>query len=561
MSAALAEPLMEPLYGPVWTAFGQVFEFQHESLKISSLTWFGSHEPRLFSWASIASVDVRWDCFLGTLTIRHKVEGPIEYKFPPHTLLQTAGHIIAKLQQCKLAGEAEKVMERHSGQLNAGLTSKGVIVKKRTAMCHWTGAFVTWSDVVSADLQRSCCGSTITLRTSIEESNQSQVFRLASAQSLGVSSTSVPSRESSNSDNEGSDCTPQDIMPPLETVEQDLSPPEDPRLPLPIFLTLSFRGEAKAMDDVFGVITRLVAQASNADPSNAGALGSVKSMTLTTLGVEVTNHSSRRFLPWRSVADADWVSRCCQEPAMVITDSLGGTTSVPGVEKDGLLSFFTVFRKMAKLDARMLGVDGKAREALPGTGIRMDASGVHFKNGRHLAWADMDDIEMDVDLLCSHIFVLQGEDRHKVASDWFFMHECMSSIFRKMLARKFGLDLVAKVNGRHFGGSRGAVNTSLLTDSWLRLAAKTGRWTSTVMLLDLDAVRGSNVVSDTALGVHTRDLVSRAACRIGKAAKTETLIIQLARGDDAYEIKDDLTKRSARRKCSMGWLSAQNLVE
>jgi len=130
-----------------------------------------------------------------------------------------------------------------------------------------------------------------------------------------------------------------------------------------------------------------------------------------------------------------------------------------------------------------------------------------------------------------------------------------------MLARKFGLDLVAKVNGRHFGGSRGAVNTSLLTDSWLRLAAKTGRWTSTVMLLDLDAVRGSNVVSDTALGVHTRDLVSRAACRIGKAAKTETLIIQLARGDDAYEIKDDLTRRSARRKCAMGWLSAQNLVE
>mmetsp|Transcript_63251 Transcript_63251/g.137589 ORF Transcript_63251/g.137589 Transcript_63251/m.137589 type:complete len:566 (-) Transcript_63251:168-1865(-) len=535
----------DELYPPVKVR-GTTFRILTRGLQITTKgSCFKRGTQSLLPWDGLHKCDLQFGCFSGTLILQprtgepHILSGRI-------AMLREVANVIYQQMNMGHCGKIEPEIVRKLGKSpKVTILGNGLVVKKKIGCCSGVAAFVPWGSVVFAEVAQGWCSGAITLKTMIHQDD------VAPPDKKGAQPVAPAADSKTNAD----------------ASTKALAVPDPTHHEGPQFVSVTIPGKKEALQEVFGLIVKLMcSQSEDAEVEDAPK---IPKTTMTKAGIKVKTRSKEQFLPWRSISSVEWSKPAIGSATLMLTDRIGDEMGLRGCGLDEYNAFKALYARLGGED------DSGGHQAIVRKNCRIAWDGVSVPHKSLCSykysfypWSEIDACEMEVTCFGgSLVLVTETGERFVVCTSRFSQRTLFEAMEKIRYMKYHGAASPDTTTARFFAGEKDTPNVCVLTDVSLRIAAKTGRYSHIVCYLDLQQVRGightragGSCCKHTYLLVYVNRLMGAAVNIDNILAKDSSLrkpeadervlMVKLRKGDDAKSIAQDIMTRSMARKQS-----------
>jgi len=543
------------LYPPLKVQ-GTTFQIQKTGLVISKRGSLFKKAPRpaMITWDSLATCDLTFGCFSGTLTLKQDNGNTISIQGWTHKLREAAIVIYPLMNKGVTTKVREGLQDKLGKRSKVIILGSGLIVQKSTGCCSGVTAFVPWGSVVFAELSRGCFRSSVTVKTMIHVKDlEEKPGKKPVAVSTAARSTAQ-------------------APPPAAATTKPIPEKKDEQKG-PNYVSVKIPGKTSVMQELFEEVMALMA--CGAPVRSIEGAPEVMRTTLTSVGVKVEGgifSALTCFVPWTAVTSVEWTKPLTGKGTVTMTDRVGTRICLKRFgqeEYDALRVIYTT----RGVKARGLET-GKRPPAIVRKQIRISWEGVSVPHRTFCTytydfypWSIIDAVEMDMTCCGGALsLITEGGVRIPVLRALPFSNASMNETLLRIREMKYhGKAEPDDTNAVSFGAKKGNWRACELTDVALKVVASTGLCSSMTCFLDLDSIQGVQV--KTTKGFFSKNylqisidkkmggamniddaLAAQNKEKVNAKTQDQILLVRLLKTDNPKAIREDIMRRASARK-------------
>lgn len=509
---------------PILARFGKRFEFLDTGVQVTSRDRIvGGKKTELIPWDAFKKCSVETTCCSARLRLTKADGTTFSLKFRAGNLHSSAQAIYRKMNMGVQQAVDPELQSKIPAKNKCTVLGTGLVLGVKYP-CYERSTFVPWESIVTMQLSKGCCCSTIYLNTLVEEAEAGEDF-----EDTGVEEEELP-----------------DTMDPV--VE---APPVDGNS----HLVVNISGSTANMEYVFDAFMTLMNDGTKPEPLEEAP--EIRKTTMYNAGILTYSGmfgTLKQYMQWTSVAAAEMEAPCIGAASLLLTDSIGGLTYIYKPGTDG----FDLARKQMQNSRGGVNSQQQMKPIQRGK-VRLTSEGVSIterkcltKSTKFYPWLQIDCVLVDINC-CGGTLMAVTEDGVKIQLWRAYLPGIgqwkMKEIANRIRDMKYGDPHESATPPRSFAAREGHKRACVLTDKSLVMVMSGWLCYSRSMVIDLDAIESVSLAPPRCCACCQRGVLNISVKKEmqvdGQEDKEgiQPFMVTLMHSEDAQEISEDIMNR------------------